>query len=125
MLRLTEALSAGFCRRPVHLNLPPAIETGDPVLGPAARIRQRRKHDGRAVKRATWLLVHQMLVGHDEDRGIVPQGIRLFLPAQTNLPPALTALRLKNFDPVTDLGQIVDLDRAWTARLGALDRLVL
>jgi hypothetical protein len=52
------------------------------------------------------LLMHEMLVGHDEQGGVVPRRRELFLPGQLRFLPASLAVQVKALHPVMQLGGI-------------------
>ena len=66
-----------------------------------------------------------MFIGHDENRCIVPRRGKLFVPGEAGCPSALRAMRFKNLHPVTNLGQIMHLDRTGASGRGTMDRFML
>src|SRR6266508_3744196 len=71
------------------------------------------------------LLVHQMLVGQVQQRGLIPWRLKFFTTGEAILPPAPLAPQLEYLDPVRQVRQIRRLDRARASRQPACNRFML
>src|SRR5439155_4475120 len=93
-------LPPGLCRRPVHLGMAAAIETGNPVPGPPPGVGQGREGHRSAVERAVRLLVHEMFIGEEEQGGLIPRRRDLLQAGYTGLPPTRLAAQRGGLDSV-------------------------
>src|SRR5207247_10655873 len=91
-------LPPGLCRRPVHLGMAAAIETGNPVPGPPPGVGQGREDHRSAVVWAVRLLVHEMIIGHDQQRDLIPRQRDLLRERYTRLPPTPLAHQREELD---------------------------
>lgn len=69
--------------------------------------------------------MHQMFIGHRQQRDIIPGRYKLFLPRQVQVPTALPASHIESLQPIPRLGKIRGFDRPLAARTAACDTLML
>lgn len=69
--------------------------------------------------------MHEMLIGHDQESGVIPGRDRFFAAGQAVFPPATLAAQGERLHPIPYLREIGDLHRTGTARSTAGSRLVL
>jgi hypothetical protein len=69
--------------------------------------------------------MHEMLIGHDQEGGIIPGRGEFFSAGQAVFPPAPLAAQTKGFHPIPYLRKIGGLHWAGTAGCLARQRLVL
>ena len=69
--------------------------------------------------------MHQMLVGHHEQRGLIPCGGQMFVASQPTMPSTSLTAGFKRFDAVTHLGKVGYFHWSWTTVLFARQRFVL
>ena len=62
------------------------------------------------------LLVHQMFVGHSQQRGVIPVKYRRCFAGQPLMPSTLPACQRKDLDAVMELREVDNLYQTGTAR---------
>ncbi|HET8580158.1 MAG TPA: hypothetical protein VFL31_04095 [Nitrospiraceae bacterium] len=71
------------------------------------------------------MLVHQVFIGHDEERRFVPGRSEFLHTGQAFLPSASLASDLERFHQVAKLRSVAGFDRSWTPWRPARDWFML
>jgi hypothetical protein len=75
--------------------------------------------------RADGGLMHQMLIGHIQENGLIPRG-RQLLPPGYSIPPIATfTAEFEGLDPIMQLGEVLTCDCAAALRTHTLEWIFL